>query len=67
MPDHVFLILLACCLRPVIVEAKIFPVFTPNEYLFQKYGDGGQKQKWEIYADAVREVMCRESGFETCD
>lgn len=34
MPDHVVSILLACCLRPVIVEAKIFPVFMPNEYLF---------------------------------
>jgi hypothetical protein len=35
---------------------KVLPPFTPNEYLFETHKDKG-KERWEIYAWAVREVM----------
>jgi len=64
--DHLIVILLCCTILPVIANAHIYPVFTPNDYLFEKFGDG-KKAKWEIYADAVREIMCKETGMKPCD
>ena len=51
---------------PTIVESTVYPVFAPTPYLYEKHGDG-RKQKWEIFGDAVREMMCRESGLKSCD
>ena len=42
------------------------PPFYPNDYLFEKHADKG-KEKWEIYAWAVRDIMCKVGGFETND
>lgn len=36
------------------------PVFKPNEYLLTTHHDKGDKE-WEIFAWAVREVMCEAS------
>lgn len=35
----------------------------PNDYLFETHKDKG-KEKWEIYAWAVRDVMAKFGGFE---
>lgn len=37
-------------------EVIELPTFTPNEYLYSQHADKG-KDKWQIYAWAVREVM----------
>ena len=42
---------------------KMLPPFIPNEYLYEKHADKG-KEKWEIYAWAVRDVMLKHSGME---
>ncbi len=38
------------------------PPFVPNEYLFKKYAASG-KEKWQIYAESVREVMAKAGGL----
>lgn len=42
---------------------KVMPPFIPNEYLFQTHKDKGT-ERWEIYAWAVRDAMCKEGGFK---
>ena len=37
-------------------EVIELPTFTPNEHLYSQHADKG-KDKWQIYAWAVREVM----------
>jgi hypothetical protein len=44
----------------------IYPVFRPTEYLYNTHGKQ-DKPKWEIYGDAVREVMCEQSGMKPND
>lgn len=39
------------------------PPFKPNEWLFQNHADKG-KDRWEIYAWAVRQVMAKAGNFE---
>lgn len=38
------------------------PPFTPNEYLYKTHGSEGM-EKWQIYAEAVREAMCEQTGL----
>merc|ERR1712159_259869 len=47
-------------------EILILPDFQPNEYLFETHADEG-KERWEIFAWAVREVMSKKSGIPTSD
>lgn len=42
---------------------KELPPFVPNEYLFKTHADKG-KDKWEIYAWAVRDVMAKVGNLE---
>ena len=42
------------------------PPFIPNDFLFKKFENSG-KEKWEIYADAVRQVMSKASGVPITD
>lgn len=42
------------------------PPFIPNDYLFETHKDKG-KEKWEIFAWAVRDIMAKESGLEKDD
>jgi len=42
------------------------PPFTPNDYLFEKHADKG-KEKWEIFAWAVRDAMMKSGNFESID
>jgi len=48
------------------VKVNVMPDFTPNEYLFETHKDQG-KERWEIYAWAMRDVMCKAGKFEKCD
>ena len=40
------------------------PTFVPNDYLFQNHADKG-KEKHEIYAWAVREIMSTAGDMKT--
>jgi hypothetical protein len=42
------------------------PEFRPNEYLFSTHKDKG-KERWEIFAWAVRDVMLRAGDFKECN
>jgi len=50
-----------CSFSPVVCEVTFLPVFTPNECLFSNMKPG--QEKWEVYAQAVREVMSEFSGM----
>ena len=45
------------------------PVITPNVYIFEKYRETNPEitEKWEIYAEVVRDIMCECSGLEKSD
>ena len=44
------------------------PVFAPNEYFWKNHWDGkNEEDKWEIFANAVREVMAEAGGFKLSD
>lgn len=38
------------------------PEFKPNDYLFENHKNLGS-EKWEIFAEAVRDVMAKQGGF----
>lgn len=44
----------------------ILPDFEPNEYLFETHKDKG-KERWEIYAWAVRDIIMKNGSFGSCD
>ena len=48
------------------VEYIELPVITPNDYMFEKFAHLG-KEKWEIYAEVTREIMCELGGFQKND
>lgn len=42
------------------------PILTPNEYMFTNFSSYG-KEKWEIYAEVAREIMCTLGNFKKSD
>lgn len=52
-----------CCYHCVLT---ILPDFEPNEYLFETHKDKG-KERWEIYAWAVRDIIMKNGSFGSCD
>ena len=42
------------------------PIMTPNEYMYKNFSSYG-KEKWEIYAEVAREIMCEIGGFKKSD
>ena len=61
------MIILLLCL-PISMKGKVteLPLFVPNEYLFKTHADKG-KEKWEIVAWAVRDIMAKAGNFNKCD
>ena len=39
------------------------PIMTPNDYMFDNFKDYG-KEKWEIYGEVAREIICALGGFK---
>jgi lysophosphatidylcholine acyltransferase/lyso-PAF acetyltransferase len=39
------------------------PIITPNEYMYEHFGNFG-KEKWEIFAEVTREIMCELGDFK---
>ena len=48
------------------VEIIELPVMTPNDFMFENYAKIHPeiKEKWEVYAEVARDVMCECSGLE---
>ncbi len=42
------------------------PIMTPNEFMYTNFGSYG-KEKWEIYAEVAREIMCTLGDFKKSD
>ena len=42
------------------------PIITPNEYMYTNFSNYG-KEKWEIYAEVAREIMCNLGDFKKSD
>lgn len=47
-------------------EVIELPTFTPNSYLWENHSNKG-KEKWEIYAWAIREIMSTAGDLEKND
>lgn len=47
-------------------DLTVLPDFQPNEYLFQKHQSKGA-ERWEVYAWAIRDIMCKEGDFKKCN
>ena len=45
------------------VEYYELPIIAPNDYMFNNFGHLG-KEKWEIFANVSREIMCELGGFQ---
>jgi lysophosphatidylcholine acyltransferase/lyso-PAF acetyltransferase len=45
------------------VEYVELPVITPNDYMYKNFEHLG-KEKWEIFANVSREIMCELGGFK---
>ena len=50
----------SCCYK---CNLHIMPEFTPNDLMLQKHADKGEED-WEIFAECVRDVMCKQSGLQ---
>jgi hypothetical protein len=60
--DPILIIFFACNLLPSIAEVTHYPLFEPNEYLWETHANKGQ-QKWEIYAWALRDMILKDTGL----
>jgi len=49
------------------LHGHIFPVFVPNDYLYNEYAKTipghAKMEKWEIYARAVEDFLRTQGGF----
>jgi len=45
---------------------KVLPVFSPNDHLINTHSKAG-KEKWEVFAWAVRDVMAKAGGLRKDD
>ena len=52
-------------LTELFVQTQFYelPIMTPNEYMFENFKSYG-KEKWEIYKEVAREIMCTLGGFK---
>jgi 1-acyl-sn-glycerol-3-phosphate acyltransferase len=58
--DHILISF--CHLYHDIVVYKL-PIIKPTSYYYKHYGE----EKWEIYAEVVRDIYCEIGGFEKSD
>ena len=42
------------------------PIMTPNEYMYNNFASYG-KEKWEIYKEVAKEILCVIGGFKKSD
>ena len=55
-------------LTELFVQTEFYelPIMTPNDYMFNNFKTYG-KEKWEIYKEVAREIMCVLGGFKKSD
>ena len=55
-------------LTELFVQTEFYelPIMTPNDYMFNNFKNYG-KEKWEIYKEVAREIMCALGGFKKSD
>ena len=51
-----------CTLWPTFCTLYIMPVFRPTQWMIDNHKEKGEKE-WEIYAECVRDAMCKAGGF----
>ena len=61
-----FVILVISSLCTYQCKVVVLPEFTPNDKMLQLHADKGQED-WEIFAECVRDVICKQSGLPKCD
>ena len=66
IPFFAQLILMMCTFCDLKCNITQFPTFSPNEYLFSTHADKG-KEKWEIYAWAIRDILAKYGKLEKCE
>lgn len=47
----------------VLTDFIELPIMTPNEYMYSNFSNLG-REKWEIYAEVAREIMCELGNFQ---
>lgn len=60
------LIVMNMCFCGCSCDVIEMPIFQANEYLFETHKDKG-KERWEILAWAIREIICDVGGLIKCD
>jgi len=60
------LFIMTLCFPYNTCTVKFLPTFTPNDFLFEQHADKG-KDKWEIYAWAIRDIMSKTGNLEKND
>jgi 1-acyl-sn-glycerol-3-phosphate acyltransferase len=55
-------IMFLCTLWPTFCTLYIMPVFRPTQWMIDNHKEKGEKE-WEIYAECVRDAMCKAGGF----
>jgi lysophosphatidylcholine acyltransferase/lyso-PAF acetyltransferase len=58
--DH---IIMSLCYLYHDIEVYKLPIIKPTSYMYENYNHYGQ-DKWEIYAEVVRDIYCEIGGFE---
>lgn len=61
-----FLILHMSLLWEATANLTHMPIFVPNEYLYKTHADKG-KERWEIVAWAIRDIIAKDLGLKLCD
>ena len=64
--DFLPLFFMNLCCWGTKCAVNVMPDFEPNEYLFRTHADKG-KDRWEIYAWALRDVMAKHGDFHLSD
>lgn len=63
IPLCVLMLSLCCTITCNVID---LPVFIPNEYLYTTHANKG-KERWEIYAWALREILADVGNFTKSD
>jgi len=61
--EMLYHILIVICNPYFTIKILHLPIFIPNEYLFTSSKFSNKKERWEIYAESVRDAMSKASGL----
>jgi len=61
-----FLYMYFATFSPHQLQLTIMPEFVPTEWMLDNHRDKGEDD-WQIYAECVREAICKQGNFQKCD